>query len=97
MIELVVLAALGFAALVVVGTVASGLWLVFLPFRMLGWLIKGLGLLLMLPLMLLFGFLGFLIFGFGMMVFLLPVLPFALLAFLVWRWVHRPRSAAVSG
>ena len=94
MVELLVLAALGFAALVVVGTLATTLSLVFLPFRIMGWMIKGLGLVLMLPVMLLFGFLGFLIFGFGLVVFLVPLVPFALLVFLVWRLVRRPRSSA---
>ena len=96
MVELIVMAALGFAALVVVGTLMAGAWLVFLPFRLLGWVFKGLGLLLFLPLIVLFGILGVVIFGFGAAVFFVPFLPFALLAFVIWRWVRKPRSAAAT-
>jgi hypothetical protein len=89
-VELVVLAALGFAALVVVSALMAGAWLVFLPFRLLGWIFKGLGLLLFLPLMLVFGVLGVAVFGFGAVMFLVPVLPFALLVWILWRTLRRP-------
>ena len=72
MIELVVLGTLAFVALMLVGVLASGLsmifWFVFLPFRIVGWALKGIGLLLALPFLLLFGFVGVLIFGFGALV-----------------------------
>jgi len=74
----------------------AGAWLVFLPFRLLGWVFNGLGLLLFLPLIVLFGILGVVIFGFGAAVFFVPFLPFALLAFVIWRWVRKPRSAAAT-
>lgn len=91
---------LGLFALVacaVVGLFAAGLsvvlWLVFLPFKILGWLFKGLGFLLALPFMILFGVLGFVIFGLGAFFFLVPFAPFVLLAFLLWRWMRgRPRA-----
>ena len=92
MIELLVLAALGFAALLVVGAVSAGLSLIFLPFKIVGWMLKGFGLLLAVPLMLLFGFLGVMVFGVGMLVFLLPFLPLALLAWLLWKALRRPAS-----
>ena len=90
MVELVVIVALGFAALVVVSTLMAGAWLVFLPFRLLGWIFKGLGLLLFLPVLVIFGALGVLIFGFGALMFLVPVLPFALLVWILWRTLRRP-------
>lgn len=90
MVELVVVAALGFAALVVVSALMAGAWLVFLPFRLLGWIFKGLGLLLFLPLLLIFGVLGVVVFGFGAVMFLVPVLPFALLVWILWRTLRRP-------
>lgn len=80
----------------VVGLVVAGfslvMWIVLLPFRFLGLVFKGLGLLFALPFMLLFGAIGALIFGLGAFVFLVPFLPFVLLAFLLWRWIRgRPR------
>jgi hypothetical protein len=94
-VELIVMAALGFAALVVLGTLMAGAWLLFLPFRLLGWIVKGVGMILFLPLILLFGLVGVLIFGVGALFFMAPFLPFALLAFVLWRLMRRPRSTAV--
>ena len=89
MIELLVLGTLAFAALAVIGILTAGLslvfWVIFLPFRILGWVFKGLGLLLALPFIALFGVVGLLVFGFGALVFLLPFAPVALLVFLVGR------------
>ena len=97
MIEMLGLGLLALVAIAVVSLFAAGLsvalWMVFLPFRILGWLFKGIGFLLALPFMLLFGALGFLIFGFGAFVFLVPFAPFVLLVFLLWRWMRgRPRA-----
>jgi hypothetical protein len=89
-VELIVIAALGFAALVVVGTLMAGAWLVFMPFRLLGWIFKGVGLLLFLPVLVIVGFVGVLIFGFGAVMFLVPFLPFALLVWILWKTVRRP-------
>ena len=97
MIEFLGLGFLVLVACAVLGLFAAGLsmvlWVVFLPFRLIGLLFRGLGFLLALPFMILFGALGFLIFGFGAMVFLVPFAPFVLLAFLLWRWFRgRPRA-----
>ena len=97
MVGLVIMAVMAFTVLIVMGALATALSLVFLPFRILGWAIKGLGMLLMLPILLVVGCLGFLVFGFGVVLFLVPVLPFALLAFVAWRLFRRPRSATASG
>ena len=96
MIEFMVFAALGFAALLVIGTLLAGLWLVLLPFRLLGWVFRGLGLLIFLPVLLLGGILGVAVFGLGALGLALPFLPFALIVFVLWRLARRPRSAAVS-
>ena len=90
MVELIVFAALGFAALVVVGTLMAGAWLLFMPFRLLGWIFKGVGLLLFLPVLVIVGVVGFLIFGVGAATFLVPFLPFALLVFILWKTIRRP-------
>jgi hypothetical protein len=100
-VEMIVLAALAFAAFVVVGALAGAIsvafWILLLPLRVLGWALRGVGLLLALPLMLLFGSVGLMIFGFGALMFLVPVLPFALIAYLVWRATHKnPGASAVS-
>jgi len=96
-IELFVLGVLGLVALAVCGVFVAAislvLWVVFLPFRILGFLFRGLGLLLALPFMLIFGLLGLVIFGFGSLIFLVPFAPLALVAFLIWRWMRsRPRA-----
>jgi hypothetical protein len=98
-IELFVLGLLGLVVLAVCGLFAAGvslaLWVVFLPFRILGLLFRGVGFLLALPFLLLFGVLGCLLFGFGAFIFLVPFAPFALVAFLIWRWMRgRPRAVS---
>ena len=95
MVELIVVAVLGFAALVVVGTLIAGAHLLFLPFRLVGWALHGLGFLLVLPILILVGVVGFFAFGLGAFLFCLPFLPFALLAFVIWRLMRRPRSAPI--
>jgi hypothetical protein len=97
-IEGLVVGFLVLVAVAIAGLFAAALslflWLVFLPFKILGLLFKGLGFLLALPFMLVFGVLGFAIFGLGAVFFLVPFLPFALIAWLAWRWVRgRPRAA----
>ena len=92
MIELIVMAAVSFAVLLAVGAVCAGLSLIFLPFQILGWLFKGLGLLIAIPLMLVFGFVGVLVFGVGVIFFMIPVLPFALLVWLLWKALRRPAT-----
>jgi len=78
---------------VVAGGVAMALWLVFLPFRILGWAFKAIGFLLALPFLLIFGLIGVVLFGVGALVFVIPFAPFLLLSWLVWRWMRgRPRA-----
>jgi hypothetical protein len=98
-VELVVLAALAFAAMIVVGVLTSvfGLvmWVVFLPFRIFGWMLKGIGFLLALPFIVLFAVIAALALGAGMIMFLLPVIPFALIALGAW-WLVRRRPASTA-
>ncbi len=95
-IELLVLVALGFTALVVLGvlaSVASMLWFVIaLPFTLLRWTFKLLALLFALPFLIVFGVLGLVIFGGGaLLLFLLPALPFIAIGAIVWALVRRRR------
>lgn len=97
MIELVVGMVSLLVTVAVVGILAGGiamvLWLVFLPFRILGWAFKAIGLVLALPFLLVFGVVGFLIFGMGTMIFMIPFVPFLLLSWFLWRWMRgRPRA-----
>lgn len=99
MVELLVLGALAFAAVVVFGVLASvfGLvmWLIFLPFRIAGWLFHGIALLFALPFAAVFGVIAMLALGAGMLMFLVPFLPFALIVWGAWWLVRRnQRSAA---
>jgi hypothetical protein len=97
-VELLILGALAFAAVIVFAVLASvfGLVmsLVFLPFRIMGWLLKGLGLLLAIPFMAFFGVVAVVALGAGALMFLLPFLPFALLALGAWWLVRRSHRAA---
>jgi hypothetical protein len=97
------LLAVGLAAFVVIavlgaigGLVALVLWLVMLPFRILGFAFKLLGALLMLPFLALGGVLLAVLVGVPLLfTLLLPALPIVLLAWLVWWLVHRgDRSTA---
>ena len=100
MVEFVALAAVAFTAVVVLTVLASVfslvVWLVFLPFRVMGWAFKALALVFALPFIALFGILGFVVFGAGMLVFLVPILPFVLIACAAWWLVRRapPRTGA---
>jgi len=99
-VEFLVLGSLAFAAVVVFAALASVfglvLWLVFLPFRMLGWLLKGFTLLLALPFVAVFGVVAFVALGAGMLMFLVPFLPIALLALGAWWLVRRTRHSTAS-
>ncbi len=97
------LLAVGLAALVVIavlsavgGLVALLLWLVMLPFRLLGFAFKLLGALLMLPLLAVGGVVLAIFVGVPLLLAVaLPVVPFALLAWLIWWLMHRgDRSTA---
>ena len=100
MVELLVLGTLAFAALVVFAVLASvfGLvmWLLFLPFRIIGWLFHGFALLLAIPFVAIFGVVAIVVFGAGMLMFLFPFLPFALLALGAWWLVRRTRRLAAT-
>ena len=98
--ELLVLGTLALVALFVFAVLASvfGLvvWLVFLPFRILGWLFKALAFLLAIPFVAVFGVIAFLVFGAGMLMFLLPFLPLALIALGAWWLVRRGQGSAAT-
>ena len=102
MFELVVLGVLAFAAFAVVGLFASlfafACWVLVLPFKLAAFLFKGLGALLALPFLILFGIVGAVFFGFGALLFLAPALPIVLAALVVW-WIfaRRPRPAPYTG
>ena len=98
MIEVLVLGVLAFAALLTVGVLISVFslvgWFLWLPFRILGWVFKGVALLFALPFVLLAVMLG----GFGLLlgtgVILLPlILPFAMIGGVLWL-LFRPKPAA---
>jgi len=100
MFGLFALGAMAVAAMVVLGLLASVAsmicWLLFMPFRLLGWVFRGFTALLMLPLVLLAAVFGAVFFGVGVVMLFVPVLPFALIAlFFVW-WFRR-RSPAMPG
>lgn len=96
--ELLVLGALAFAAIVVLAVLGSVfgmvMWLVFLPFRVVGWMLRALGVLLALPFVAIFGVIALLALGAGLVMFLVPLLPLALvIAGAIWL-VRRNRRAA---
>ncbi len=96
MVEWVVLAALGFCAFVVVGTLVAAAsllgWLISLPFRLFGLALRGLGLLIGLPFIILAVVLAVVVFGVGALLTLLPLAPLALLVLgVVWLVRHSTR------
>ena len=100
MVELLVLASLAFAALVVFVVLASVFGILLsiatLPFRILGWLFKGLAMLVALPFVAVFGLLALVVLGAGALMFFVPFLPLALLALAAWWLVRRTRRSAAS-
>jgi hypothetical protein len=99
-VELLVLGFLGFVAFAVLGLFASAIavvcWVLTLPFRLIALSFQGLGALLALPFLALFGVIAVVIFGFAAIAFLLPALPIVLAAALIW-WIfaRRPPVARV--
>lgn len=94
MLELLAIGLAGLVLLAVLGAigglVALVLWLVLLPFRILGFAFKLLGALLMLPLLLVGGILLAVFVGVPLLfTVLLPALPIVLLAWLIWWLVRR--------
>ncbi len=101
MFELLVMGAVGLAVLSVIGlfgAIASLVcWVLVLPFKLLGLVFRGLGLLLALPFLMIAGLLGAILFGAGLLFFLIPLLPIALLVAAAWWLVNRRgRPAAYS-
>ena len=99
MVELIVLAGLGFAALIVVGVLLSVFsvvgWFLWLPFKLIGLLFRFVGLLFALPFILIACMLG----GFGLLLgtgfMVLPLLPLLAIGALAW-WLIRDRSRHAS-
>jgi hypothetical protein len=94
-VELVVLAALAFAVLIVIGVLVSVFsvvgWFLWLPFKILGWAFRFVGLLFALPFILIACLLG----GFGLLLgagfIVLQLLPLLALGGLAW-WLFRDRA-----
>jgi hypothetical protein len=88
-IELLVFALVATLVVAVVGAVAAVfgfvVWMVLLPFRVVGLAIKGVLFLFTLPLLLVFGALALVFGGFGFAFLVVPMLPFLLIvAFVAW-------------
>ena len=98
--ELLVLAALAFAAVVLFGVLASVfsiiMGLIALPFRIVGWLLHGALALLAIPFMIVFAIVGVVLFGAGMLFILVPALPIVALAFLAFWLVRRTQRHATA-
>jgi len=93
------LLAFAISAVVVLAVLASVfgmvLWLVFLPFRIFGWLLRGFALLVAIPFVAVFGVVAVAVLGIGALMFMLPFLPLALLALgAVWLVRRNRRSVA---
>ncbi len=91
-VAFLVLAAIGIA----LSVISLVLWLIFLPFQILGLAMKGAALLFALPFLAIFALVGFLVFGFGLLVFAAPLLPLVALIALVWWLVRRPATRSAS-
>ena len=93
MFELIVLAGMAFAALIVVGVLISVFsvvgWFLWLPFKIIGWVLRGIGLLIAFPFILLACLLG----GFGMLlgagVLAVPLFPLFAVGGILWWLFHR--------
>ena len=99
MFELIVFAGLAFTALIVVGVLISVFsvvgWFLWLPFKIIGWMLRGIGLLIALPFILLACMLG----GFGLLlsagVLFFPLFPLAAVGALLW-WLFHKRGPGPS-
>ena len=93
MLELMVFAGLAFAALIVVGVLISVFsvvgWFLWLPFKIIGWALRAVGLMIAFPFILIACMLG----GFGILlgagVLLLPLFPLAAVGGILWWLFHR--------
>ncbi len=99
MLTLLALGAALFVLVAVFGLLASLVafvfWILFLPFRILGWVFKAVAGVLALPFVVLFAVLGAIVFAAGFMVFFIPFFPFALLAVGIW-WLLKRRGPAAA-
>jgi hypothetical protein len=98
-VELVVGGAFLVASLIVIGLFVAMfsliVWLVVLPFKLLGLLFhSALWLIFAVPFMLLIGFVGMLVLGAGLIAFLVPAFPLVLLALGIWWLVKRRQQPA---
>jgi hypothetical protein len=95
MFELLGLGAVALAGMVVLGTLAAVVamvcWLLFLPFRLLGWVFHVFTAVLLLPLIVVACVVGAVFFGVGVVMLVVPVLPFILIA-VFFTWWFRRRS-----
>ena len=93
MLDLIVLAGLAFAAFICIGVLISVFtvagWFLWLPFKIIGWMLRGIGLVIALPFILLALLLG----GFGILlgagVLILPLFPLAAVGAILWWLFHR--------
>ena len=99
MVELVVLGSLAFAALLVVGVLISVFsvvgWFLWLPFKILGWMLRAIGLVIAFPFILLACVLG----GFGILlgagVLMFPLIPLFMLGAFLW-WLLRKHGGSAT-
>lgn len=99
MLELFVVAGLAFAALIVIGVLISVFsvvgWFLWLPFKIIGWALRAVGLLIALPFILIAVLLG----GFGMLlgagVLMFPLVPLFAIGAFIW-WLLHKRGPAPS-
>ena len=101
MIELLVFGAIALAITMVVGLVVSlvgaVLWLVFLPLKLLGWMLKGVAMLALMPVLLVAGLAGAIVLGGLALVFATPLLPLVgLVALVVWLARRRRPAGATA-
>lgn len=97
MVGLVVLGVLAFCVIVVVGTLVAAAsllgWLVSIPFHILGFVLRGIGVAIAIPFILLAAVIGVVVFGFGAIALFVPMVPFVILALgVAWLVRHNSRS-----
>jgi hypothetical protein len=89
-----------FAVLLVMGVLGAVLSLVFglvvLPFKLLGFLFRGLGLLIAIPFVVLFAILGVLILGAGAVMLFVPFFPLVVVGLGIWWLFGKRRHPATS-
>lgn len=101
MFEFIAFVALAIAAVLIFGVLASLgsliLWVIVLPFKLIGLVFRGFAVLLAAPFLLVAGILGLVIFGVGFMIFLTPAIPLIALVALVWWLMRRGAPARTTG